>query len=244
MGELSPEVVGIENFDEGELDQYLPPNGHHHGHLVPRGTMPPPPPYASSGATPSSMASQSWANAYRNMNGNGNASGMLHRIASTGSQSGDSPTDNNSCLSPNGNTQETHSNDVGYQGNMTAHQNAVYDANRNMATDTTNAHSQNVKMESSSQLQQHYSQQRDPKMNSYDLQMSHAYSYTGSGPTDAMTSDYSNLAAASHQYYMPSSGQTAGPPYQCMATGIRPLYLGANPVTVNGSAQWNKYGQP
>ena len=251
MGELSPEVVGMENFDEAELDQYLP-NGHPHAHLA-RANMPPPPPYATTGATPSST-SQTWLNAYRSMAAASaaTASGMLQRIAVTGQGPECTTTDNaSSCMSPSNTSTDNHNTDINYQGgmpNVSQQTGVVYDSNRN-ATETTSSQG-NVKMEgNNTHNMQHYAQSRDAtKGNSYELQMAHAYGYhgnNGNGVIDNMSGDYGNVTSASQQYYMQSNGQTMGtpPPYQCMAAGIRPLYIGGNPVAVNASTQWNKYGQ-
>lgn len=50
------------------------------------------------------------------------------------------------------------------------------------------------------------------------------------------------------QYYSQGQGGHVGstpPPYQCVPSGLRPLYggTGPNPVAVNAATSWNKYGQ-
>ncbi|KAK2145978.1 hypothetical protein LSH36_642g00012 [Paralvinella palmiformis] len=250
MSDLSPEVVGMENFDEAELDQYLPGGVHPHGAMS-RSNMAPPPPYVTTGSTPSTT-SQSWISAYRNMASIAPTAGnMLHRISVGGHGSDVSGDTSASCMSPsNASSSERRSaGDLGYQGNVVSSMapsgGIGYESNRTGGADLGSSQS-NVKLESS--LQQHYTPSREAKVSAYDLQMAHAYGYHGNGVgvDGGMVGDYGN-GAASQQYYVDNGGQnmTSPPSYQCMtSSGIRPLYIGGNPVTVNGpTSQWAKYSQ-
>ena len=84
--------------------------------------------------------------------------------------------------------------------------------------------------------------QRDAKLN-YEIQMYHGYhNNAGEGNTD-----FAHVHAQQQYYAQGQAGGVTGtpPPYQCVPAGLRPLYggTGQNPMAVNASNSWNKYGQ-
>ena len=221
-------AVGIEGFDEAELDQYLPPNG-----LQTPLTRAPPsspslnthyqPPYVANPASTSSAPTwMAGVNSYRIAT---SASGHLQRMATTTNQAVQpqpmSPgaasveavsvkVQNNMAVSVNGGTSFDNTNIDGKYQNQ-AHQQQA----------------QSVKLEHSPN---HFSHgepvQHHQKFNPYDIDSrfqtmsDHSLDYSSSTPY-----------FGSHG----SSEQTPASPYQC----LRPLYA-AQPIT---GGDWERYPQ-
>ncbi len=245
IGDISPEVVGMEGFDDGELDQYLPPNSH--PAMSRAGGVPPPPPYAQQPpvAQVPTTTTASWANAYRLAS----ASGHLQRMASVGgSHSSGSPqmspnsdlhSNNNGSLHNNGNIPTNHHSDD-YQNNNSSNSDRFADSPPHNSQ-------QGVKMEESHLVSPY--QRDNTKFAHFELSQGRF----GFPPLaeNHNVNDYSTNSDATSQYYAQSSAMysSAPPPYQCMAPGLRSLYPGAGsqtipvpPITANG--QWDRYGRP
>ena len=272
--DLSTDVVaGIDNFEESELDQYLPPNSHHHGVRGGPGVgQQPPPPYVPNQPVSNTSAPTStWATPYRMSTPS--ASNQLQRMASTSSSHS---TGNSSPISP-GNTSSNTNNNTNNNTSNTSHDlHPLHNSNMadspygphssghghsqqspTTSSDDTSAtssypgehHSPPVKMEHSHGLQiPDFRSQLEQNRFSYELHQPRFYALS---PQEGQDMDVygpgSDQAAA--QYYAQSSAMysPAPPPYQCMTAGLRSIYPTGTSGTVppiNANSQWDRYGRP
>lgn len=251
VGDLSPGMMTMDNFDDGELDQYLPTSGHPSTGRSCRAAMPPPPPYATSTTSSEStttstnsswMSSGSYRMASSVSSGGSTASGMLQRMASTQVAS---DTDSATSMSPSSDTASPPKDTcAGYHGSSSQQSGSYHDNSdtSHYGAGMAGQSQQSVKMEP--HLIAQY--QRDPKHN-YELQLSHYGSgYHGNQSSGGdNVSEYSPSAQQQQQYYMSQPGMSGMAGYAAMSSGMRPLYPGngqqsACAVPVN-TAQW-KYG--
>lgn len=245
MVDLNPDMVAMENFDDDEFDQYLPPNGHvhpsHHGNGVMAGRVGPgpPPPYGASSTT-----ATTWANSCRlstTSAGTGlPASGILQRMASN--QAG-SPT---ASLSPRGGDMR-----AAMQSNGSGDASAAYRTNSDSDSasspkmDGTHAHMTSYPreqkftydMDHMARYYQHIHQQQQQQQQHQQQQ------HEAAGTENE--ENFANYGASQQYYGHVMQPSVAAPPYQCIPSGVKQVY-GApiNAASPVNSVQWNKYGRP
>lgn len=234
VGDLSPGMMAMDNFDDGELDQYLPLSTTARSC---RASMAPPPPYATDSgvnALPSSSANSSWmASSNFRMTSStavggvtsSSASGILQRMAG-GQVVSDS--ESNATLSPNSDSTSPPKDSCnGYPGNPSGYDTSdvsTYQPNLPQSSST-------VKMEPyRRELKQSYDQYPAYQMNSQTT------------PND----DVNDYAQQQHhmqqqQYYNMAGNMNAIPGYSQMPS--RTLYAQGDQPTAcslnnNTSAQW------
>ena len=239
MVDLNPDMVAMENFDDDEFDQYLPPNGHvlpqHQGAMVGRLGPGPPPPYGAPGTTAST-----WANSCRLSTSSAGtvlpASGILQRMANN--QAG-SPS-----LSPPAATMQSNDSSAAYRTNSDS------DSASSPTThdDTTHAHMSYPReqkfMYDMDHMTRYYQHMQQQQQHQQQQQQQHQQQETAGAGNDE---NYSVNYGASQQYYghvmQPSAA--AAPPYQCIPSGVKQAYgPHMSAATSINSVQWNKYGRP
>ena len=251
-------VVNMGQFEDSELDQYLPPNGHphsgQHGRGQPMGTHPPPP-YAPNQQTSNTTTAPTWANTYRMSTSS--ASGQLQRMASTSSSHSNgtgspiSPASNHELHGSIHSTNGSMQNDNPY-GHSHTHAHTQSSGSDNCSNKYPGEqHSPPVKME------------QTPPMSVPDFRSPtehHKFTYEHLQPRFSFTLQHQEdqdmdgfvsepSAAVAAQYYAQSSAMysPAPPPYQCVAPGLRSLYPAGTTGTVppvNANSQWERYGRP
>ena len=233
--------VGMDNFDDGEFDQYLPPgvssvnqgNNRSGSHMTSAGSMPPPPPYGPGqqptqpqqgnttggpGNVQQSGTPTTWANSACRMSTTScsSASGVLQRMASSqGNSTSESPIN----LSP-GNP-DLHSNPTiptqpqPPQQQQQQQQQVSPSYHSNSSPTSSDTQPSDSKMDLMSQYQ------RDQRYN-YELHMAR-YGYHSNPHVSSMdhSADYPGVGTGSGQQYYPGIPSN---PYQCMAAGIRTMY--------------------
>ena len=236
MVDLNPDMVAMENFDDDEFDQYLPPNGHVHPHHQGNGAMAgrvgpgPPPPYGVSSTT-----ATTWANSCRLSTTSAGAglpaSGILQRMASN--QAG-SPT---SSVSPPGADMR-----AAMQSNGSADTSAAYRTN----SDSDSASSPKMDGTHAPHMT---SYPREQKF-TYDMDhMARYYQHIHQQQQESAGAEneenYANYGAAQQYYGHMMQPSVAAPPYQCIASGVKQVYgPPINAAAPVNPVQWNKYGRP
>ena len=262
MGELGSEVVGMESFDEAELDQYLPAHAAaaaamsaaHHARQHP-------PPYATdNGNNNASSNSSNNSNNNSSSNAVSSWSNSTYRMSSAASPgSGTQPLSHMSDGSPHTSPQ------------LSPNAAGLHNTASNVLTNTIPAHSNNGLQHSSHTSEDYQASERyndSPQNNSikmeeqayqrdskyYDMHAHAQGRYNGfGGGMQSMGLDYSSTADNMQAYFGQAGSMYSGsgvgvapPPYQCMAAGLRPIYQGSGSSTItvapiNGASQWERY---